>query len=315
MENQTSATYFVLLGFSDDPLVQIFLFVMFLCVYAATLMGNVVIFEAIRTNAHLHSPMYFFLSHLAVLDVCFSSVTVPRALMNLCSSQTISYYGCIAQTFFIFLTGSTEVFLLSVMAYDRYAAICKPLYYAQIMNREFCRGLVGGAWAMGFMHSLVNTLPLLKLMFCSSSVIRHFSCEFPSLVPLSCTDTFTIWVTFYITFTTVGLLSFAVILVSYIHIISTVVKMHSVEAKKRTFSTCSSHLIVVILYYSSGCFRYLGSSVASSVVLNELLSIQYSIATPLLNPIIYSLKTKTVKEAIKNLLGYKPLISHHMSNA
>ncbi|XP_066485846.1 olfactory receptor 8S1-like [Tiliqua scincoides] len=315
MENQTSATYFVLLEFSDDPLVQIFLFVMFLCVYAATLMGNVVIFEAIRTNAHLQSPMYFFLSHLAVLDVCFSSVTVPRALMNLCSSRTISYYGCIAQTYFYFFTGSTEVFLLSAMAYDRYAAICKPLYYAQIMNREFCRGLVGGAWAMGFIYSLANTLPLLKLVFCSWNVIRHFSCEFPSLVPLSCTDTFTIWVTFYITFTTLGLLSFVVILVSYIHIISTVLKMHSVEAKRRTFSTCSSHLIVVIFYYSSACFRYLGSSVASSVVLNELLSIQYSIVTPLLNPIIYSLKTKTVKEAIKNLLGYKPLISHHMSNA
>ncbi|XP_066485847.1 olfactory receptor 8S1-like [Tiliqua scincoides] len=313
MENQTSATYFVLLGFTENPVVQIFLFLIFLCMYAATLMGNMVIMTVIRGNAHLHSPMYFLLSHLSFLDVCISSVTVPRALMSLCSSRTISYYGCIAQTCFLFLTVCSEVFLLSAMAYDRYAAICKPLYYAQIMNREFCRGLVGGAWAIGFMHSLVNTLPLLKLMFCSSNVIRHFSCEFPSLVPLSCTDTFTIWVTFYITFTTVGLLSFSVILVSYIHIISTVLKMHSAEAKRKTFSTCSSHLIVVVLYYSSGLFRYFGSNITSSVIVEELFSIQYSIATPLLNPIIYSLKTRTVKEAIKNLLGYKPLISHHMS--
>ncbi|XP_066485845.1 olfactory receptor 8S1-like [Tiliqua scincoides] len=310
MENQTSATYFVLLGFAENPVVRIFLFLIFLCIYAATLMGNVVILMVIKGDAHLHSPMYFLLSHLSFLDVCFSSVTVPRALMSLCSSRTISYYGCIAQIFFIFLTGITEVFLLSAMAYDRYAAICKPLYYAQIMNREFCRGLVGGSWAMGFTYSLINTSPLLKLVFCRSNIIRHFSCEFPSLVALSCTNTLRIWVTFFIAFTTVGLLSFSVILVSYIYIISTVLKMHSAEAKRKTFSTCISHLIVVVLYYSSGCFRYFGSNLASSVVLDELLSIQYSIATPLLNPIIYSLKTRAVKEAIKNLLGYKPLISH-----
>ncbi|XP_066487435.1 olfactory receptor 5A1-like [Tiliqua scincoides] len=246
MENQTSATYFVLLGFSDNPLVQIFLFLMFLCIYAATLMGNMVILMIIRTNTHLHSPMYFFLSHLSFLDVCFSSVTVPRALMSLCSSRTISYYGCIAQIFFIFLTGITEVFLLSAMAYDRYAAICKPLYYAQIMNREFCRGLVGGAWAMGFIYSLVNMLPLLKLKFCSSNVIRNFSCEFPSLVDLSCTDTFLNRVMFVIAANTGGGFSFLVIVLSYIHAIRTVLKMHSAEAKRKTFSTCSSHLIVVV---------------------------------------------------------------------
>ncbi|XP_066485844.1 olfactory receptor 5A1-like [Tiliqua scincoides] len=312
MENQTSATYFVLLGFSDNPLVQIFLFLMFLCIYAATLMGNMVILMVIRTNTHLHSPMYFFLSHLSFLDVCFSSVTVPRALMSLCSSRTISYYDCIAQTFFIFLTGCTEVFLLSAMAYDRYAAICKPLYYAQIMNREFCRGLVGGSWAMGFIYSLLNTLPLLKLTFCRSNVIRNFSCEFPSLVALSCTDTFLNRVMFFMAANTVGGFSFLVIVLSYIHAIRTVLKMHSAEAKRKTFSTCSSHLIVVVLYYTSSAFRYFSSNIASSVILDELFSIQYSIATPLLNPIIYSLKTREVKEVIKKLLWYKPLMSHAM---
>ncbi|XP_066485839.1 olfactory receptor 5A1-like [Tiliqua scincoides] len=312
MENQTSATYFVLLGFSDNPLVQIFLFLMFLCIYAATLMGNMVILMVIRTNTHLHSPMYFFLSHLSFLDVCFSSVTVPRVLMSLCSSRTISYYDCIAQTFFIFLTGCTEVFLLSAMAYDRYAAICKPLYYAQIMNREFCSGLVGGSWAKGFIYSLANTLPLLKLTFCRSNVIRNFSCEFPSLVALSCTDTFLNRVMFFMAANTVGGFSFLVIVLSYIHTIRTVLKMHSAEAKRKTFSTCSSHLIVVVLYYTSSAFRYFSSSIASSVILDELFSIQYSIATSLLNPIIYSLKTREVKEVIKKLLRHKPLMSHAM---
>ncbi|XP_053120473.1 olfactory receptor 8S1-like [Hemicordylus capensis] len=309
MENQTTVTYFVLLGFSYSPPVQSCLFLVFLFIYVVTLMGNIVIMMVIRGNIHLHSPMYFFLGHLSFLDVCFSSVTVPRVLMNLVTSRTISYSGCMVQTFFIFLTACTEAFLLAAMAYDRYAAICKPLYYGQIMKAAFCRGLVGGAWAVGFIHGLVNTLPVLNLMFCGQNIIRHFSCELPSLLALSCSETFMNRITSFITTSTVAGFTFFIILVSYIHIVSTVLKMQSAEAKRKTFSTCSSHLIVVVLLYSTGCFRYIRPNSASSVIADEFFSVQYSISTPMLNPIIYSLKTREVQEAIKKLMRYTPLVS------
>ncbi|XP_053120484.1 olfactory receptor 5A1-like [Hemicordylus capensis] len=310
MENQTKVKYFVLLGFSYSPPVQSCLFLVFLFIYAVTLMGNILIMMVIRGNSLLQSPMYFFLSHLSFIDFCYSSISVPRILMTLVTSRTISYSGCIAQMFFIFLTGCTEVFLLAAMAYDRYAAICRPLYYAQIMKAAFCRGLVGSAWAIGFIHGLVNTLPVLKLKFCGQNIIRHFSCEIPSLLALSCSETFMNRITSFITNSTVAGSSFFIILVSYIHIVSSVLKMQSAEAKRKTFSTCSSHLIVVILYYGTGSLRYLRPNSASSVIADEFFSVQYSISTPMLNPIIYSLKTREVKEAIKKIIKYTPLISH-----
>ncbi|XP_062992676.1 olfactory receptor 8H3-like [Elgaria multicarinata webbii] len=308
----TTVTFFVLLGFSYNPPVQIFLFLVFFCIYAATLMGNMMIIVVIRGNSHLYSPMYFFLSHLAFLDICFSSVTVPKLLMIFCASQVISYHGCLTQTFFFLLTGSAEAYILAVMAYDRYAAICKPLHYVLIMNRVFCRWLVVGAWTISFVYAMVNILPILKLVFCGSNIINHFSCEFPTVLALSCTETSPNIMAFLITFGAVATSSLLVILVSYIHIISTILKIHSGEAKRKTFSTCSSHIIVVVLYYGSGCFRYMRPNSASSMVVDNLFSIQYSIFTPILNPIIYSLKTREVKEAIKKLMGCKASTSHVM---
>ncbi|XP_060111084.1 olfactory receptor 2D3-like, partial [Heteronotia binoei] len=305
MENQTAVTYFVLLGFSDNLLVQIFLFLMFLFIYTTTLLGNMTVMAVIRKNNNLRSPMYFFLSHLSFLDICFSSATVPKGLINFFSSHTISYNGCIAQIFFIIMTGCTELYILAVMAFDRYVAICKPLHYVQIMNRVFCRWLVGSTWTIGFIQALVNTLPLFKLMFCGQNVIRHFSCEQPSLLALSCTNIYTNRIILSITGNAVGISSFLFISVSYLHIFSTVRKMHSAEAKRRTFSTCTPHLIVLGLYYSSTWLRYMKPESMSSRVLDAILSIQYSICTPMLNPIIYSLKSRDVKEAIKELIGYK----------
>ncbi|XP_054849864.1 olfactory receptor 2D3-like [Eublepharis macularius] len=312
MENQTTVTYFVLLGFSYNPPVQIFLFLTFLFMYATTLLGNTVIMTIIVSNDHLRSPMYFFLSHLSFLDICFSSVTVPKLLLNFCSSQTISYSGCIAQMFLILQTGWTEVYILSAMAFDRYTAICKPLHYVQIMSRMFCRCLVGGAWGIGYIYAMVNALPVLKLTFCGQNVIRHFSCEHPSLLALSCTETFPNVVTFFISGSTIVVSSILVILFSYVHIVSTVLKMQSTEAKKKTFSTCSAHLIVVVLYYATGSFRYLRPNSASSKILDDIFSIQYSITTPMLNPIIYSLRTREIREILKKLMGYKSLMSHVM---
>ncbi|XP_060639093.2 olfactory receptor 5V1-like [Anolis sagrei] len=305
-QNQTSIiTYFVLLRFSDNSAMQAFLFLLFFFVYGITLLGNVTIIIVIQCNNHLNTPMYFFLGHLAFLDICFSSVTVPKLLVILFVSETISYNGCLIQMFCLFLTAGTETFLLAAMAYDRFVAICKPLYYIQIMNREFCRQLVGGAWTIGSGYAMTNTLFVLKLAFCESNIIRNFSCEFPSLLALSCTDTSLNVIILLVTGGVVGISSLFIIILSYIYIISTILKMHSAEAKRKTFSTCSSHLIVVILYYSMGSFRYLRPETVSSIVVDTLFSIQYNITTSMLNPIIYSLKTREVKESIKKLMGYK----------
>ncbi|XP_053120483.1 olfactory receptor 5A1-like [Hemicordylus capensis] len=309
MENQTTVTYFILLGFSYNPPVQMLLFFTFSLIYMATLLGNMMIMIVIRSNRNLHSPMYFFLSHLSFLDICYSSVTVPKLLTNFYGSKRISYNGCIAQVFFIFLTGTTEACILAAMAFDRYTAICKPMHYVQIMNSVFCRLLVGSAWAISNLYSMINTLSLLKLVFCGPSIIVHFSCELPSLLALSCTDTFLNKITFFITGITVAGSSFIVIVASYIQIISTILKMHSAAAKWQTFSTCSSHLIVVVLFYGTAFFRYLSPASTYSAIVDEFFSIQYCISTPMLNPIIYSLKTKEVKEAIKKLIGYKSLMS------
>ncbi|XP_053120479.1 olfactory receptor 5A1-like [Hemicordylus capensis] len=305
MENQTTVTYFVLLGFSYNPPVQMLLFFTFSLIYMATLLGNMMIMIVIRSNRNLHSPMYFFLSHLSFLDICYSSVTVPKLLTNFYGSKLISYSGCIAQIYFIFLTGTTEAFILAAMAFDRYTAICKPMHYVQIMNIVFCRLLVGSAWAISSLYSMINTLSLLKLVFCGPNIIEHFSCELPSLLALSCMETLLNRIRFFLTATTLTGSSFFIILASYIQIISTVLKMHSAAAKWKTFSTCSSHLIVVVLFYGTGIIRHMRPTSTSLGIVDEFFSIQYSISTPLLNPIIYSLKTKEVKEAIKKLIAYK----------
>ncbi|XP_007445408.3 olfactory receptor 1052-like [Python bivittatus] len=308
MENLNSTvTYFILSGFSCNIPVQIFLFLVFSFIYAITLMGNMIIMVVIKNYSHLQNPMYFFLSHLSFLDICYSSVTVPKVLLNFFIGQTISYNNCITQMFFILLTGGAEVFILTAMAYDRYIAIRDPLHYVETMNILFCKQLVGSAWATGLFYAIANTVPILKLAFCGPNIIRHFSCEFPSLLALSCTETITSKIMFYVTGGIVGLFTFSLTLVSYVNIFITILKMNSAEARKKTFSTCSSHLIVVALFYVTGYFRYLRPSSISSVVMDELFSVQYSISTPMLNPIIYSLKTKEVKEAIKHLLNIKQI--------
>ncbi|XP_062992679.1 olfactory receptor 1E5-like [Elgaria multicarinata webbii] len=303
VENQTTTvTSFVFLGFSYDTTIQNFLFFIFFFIYVVTLMGNITIMTVIRGNSNFNSPMYFFLSHLSFIDICFSSITVPKLLDNVYGSQAISYNSCLTQMFFILLTGTTECFILAAMAYDRYAAICKPLHYVQIMNRAFCRWLVGGVWAISFFHAMTNTLPILKLVFCGPNIIQHFSCELPSLLVLSCSETFLNITVFFISACILALFSFFVILLSYVNIVASILKIHSAEARRKTFSTCSSHLIVVVLFYGTGCLRYMRPRSASSIIMDEYFSVQYSISTPMLNPIIYSLKNREVKEAIKKVI-------------
>ncbi|XP_034646051.1 olfactory receptor 5V1-like [Trachemys scripta elegans] len=304
MENQTTVTKFILRKLSSDPQTQIFLFSMFLVIYLITLGGNIVIMVVIRADSHLHTPMYFFLFHLSFVDICYSSVTVPNMLMNfLAEHKTISVNGCIIQMFFILLSIGAEIFILSAMAYDRYAAICDPLRYMERMSKGICVQLVSGAWTIGFFHALLNTVFTSKLHFCGPNQINHFSCELPPLLQRSCTDTLTNQVVLLTSVVVFGSSSFLLTLISYIYIISTILRIRSVEGRRKAFSTCSSHLIVVGLWYLTAFFQYTKPSSVSSVVLDEIFSIQYSILTPMLNPIVYSLKNKEVKIALGKTLG------------
>ncbi|XP_067416419.1 olfactory receptor 5G9-like [Emydura macquarii macquarii] len=303
MGNQTKVTEFILLGLSNDPQMQIFLFLVFLIVYLITLLANMVIILVVRTDPHLHTPMYFFLSHLSFVDICYSSVIVPKKLWNfLAEHKTISVHGCLAQMFFIFLPAVTEVFILSSMAYDRYAAICDLLCYLETMNKGVCALLVSGAWAIDFIDAAVNTVFASKLPFCGN-LISHFSCELPPLLQLSCTDTLTSHMVVFTSVVILGSASFLFTLVSYIHILSAILKICSMEGRRKAFSTCSSHLIVVGMLYLAAFFQYTKPSSVSSVLLDEMFSLQYSILTPMLNPIIYSLKNKEVKTAVGKILG------------
>ncbi|XP_006163530.1 olfactory receptor 1E5-like [Tupaia chinensis] len=301
MNNLTIFTDFLLLGLSADPHIQALLFVLFLGVYLLTLAGNLVMIWVIKQDSHLHTPMYFFLGHLSFLDICFSSVTMPKMLQNFLSQKkSISVWGCITQSFFFLLSGCAEASLLSAMAYDRYAAICHPLLYTAVMNRSLCTALVSAAWVMGFLNSLVNNLFIHQLYFCGSNTIAHFICELPSLFPLSCTDPTANELLLSGSSAFLGLLTLPLIIFSYCRIISAILSMHSSGGQGKAFSTCSSHLTVVLLFYGTALFRYISHT--SGSLWEQVVSIQYSVITSLLNPLIYSLKNQEVKAALQRML-------------
>ncbi|XP_037369175.1 olfactory receptor 8S1-like [Talpa occidentalis] len=296
--NHSVITEFVLIGLSSNPSVEALLFVLFLAIYVLTTLGNLTMLLVIRTDAHLHTPMYFFLSNLSFLDLCLSSVTMPKLLKDLLSEKkTISIEGCLTQVFFVFVTAGTEAFLLSMMAYDRYAAICHPLLYGQMMSNELCVKLVLLSWALASVNSVVIVLLAVNLDFCESQTIHHYTCELPSLFPLSCSD-ISINIDILIVITLLHVLgTFTPIFLSYIRIVSAILSISSTTGRSKAFSTCSSHLIAVVLFFGSGLVRYLMPTSGSS--LDMLSSLQYSVVTPMLNPLIYSLKNVEVKVAVK----------------
>ncbi|XP_015746203.1 olfactory receptor 5V1-like, partial [Python bivittatus] len=254
------------------------------------------------TNPQLHIPMYFFLINLSFLDICYSSVTVPKMLENLLATKkTISLCGCIAQVFFFIFMVGTEIFLLSAMAYDRYAAICNPLRYRTIISHRLCIQMVLAAWISGFLDSLVNTLFLTDLHFCGPSDINHFSCELPLLLQLSCTSTFANEMVILTFSMPLGFAALLLIIASYVHIVGSILKINSAEGRQKAFSTCASHLTVVLLFCGTAFIRYMKPASGYSDTMDKLVSIQYSVLTPMLNPIIYSLKSKDVKIALKKL--------------
>uniref|UniRef100_A0A8C8Z1F6 Olfactory receptor n=1 Tax=Prolemur simus TaxID=1328070 RepID=A0A8C8Z1F6_PROSS len=294
MENDTALSEFVLLGLSTDPYIQTILFVLFLLIYLLTLMGNFLMLLVIRADSHLHTPMYFFLRQLSFLDLCHSSVTAPKMLENLLSeSKTIFVESCFVQAFFVFVTGGTEACLLAVMAYDRYVAISSPLLYGQVMSNQLCVGLVWGSWGLGFVDALINILLAVNLDFCEGQTIPHFSCELSSLFPLSCSDTSANFTLLICSSVLHFFGTFMMIVFSYAQIVSTILSISSTSGRSKAFSTCVSHLTTVILFYGSGFISYLLPTSGSP--LEMIFSLQYSVITPMLNPLIYSLKNKEVK--------------------
>ncbi|XP_015270524.1 PREDICTED: LOW QUALITY PROTEIN: olfactory receptor 1052-like [Gekko japonicus] len=308
MDNQTIVTEFILLGLSSNPELQILLFVVFLLIYLIILFGNTAIIVVIRVDPHIHTPMYVFLSYLAFLDFAFSSVTVPKMLENflLEKKKTISVHGCFTQVFFVVCLSVGEGLLQSVMAYDWYIAICHPLHYTVRMNKQVCSQLICRALVIGFLYALLNTILLTTLKFCGPNVIHHFSCELPQLFKISCSNTFPNHMVVFTLGSFLGMGALLLTLASYVHIISAILKISSTEGKHKAISTCSSHVTVVVLYYGTIFFRYLKPISKDSLDQEMAPSVVYFILTPMLNPIIYSLRNEEVKKGLLNMVSKGP---------
>ncbi|KAM5140342.1 olfactory receptor 5V1-like [Mantella aurantiaca] len=293
---------FILLGFFQLRDHQLFLCLLFLLIYIITVGGNVFIMMAYKLTPNLHTPMYFYLANFSFLEIFYVTSTIPNMLSNLLSNHSIiSLYGCAVQMYCVLLLGGTECCMLTAMAFDRYNAICRPLLYAVIMNRTACVRHILGSWSIGAMNALIHTAMTFSLSFCRSNQINHFFCDVPPLLELSCQDT---RVNEWMIFTVAGCViigSFVITLFSYIQIISTVLKEHSASGRKKTFSTCSSHLIVVTMFYGSGIFMYFRPKSSYGMTHDSLVSLMYTVIAPLLNPFIYTLRNREVKSAITRI--------------
>nr|XP_033780516.1 olfactory receptor 1J4-like [Geotrypetes seraphini] len=298
--NQTLVKEFIILGFSDYPKLQILLFVVFLCIYLVTLMGNLSILTLMCIDSRLHTPMYFFLFNLAILDICLSSCTLPKMLsIFLMNNRAISFQGCMTQLYLFMSFTSVEFFLLTAMAYDRYVAICNPLRYSIIMNKKVCVLLSATSWVTRFSDALPHSVLISYSSFCGHSMIDHLFCDFQTMLHLSCSDTSTsrlLMNTFNLCLASV---SIVLILTSYIHIISSILKQQSVKSRYKAFSTCSSHLMVVSMYSAIALFTFFSPISKSAKSVHQLLDASYCTLIPMLNPIIYSLRNKDIKAALK----------------
>ncbi|KAG8429107.1 hypothetical protein GDO86_017810 [Hymenochirus boettgeri] len=300
MENQTVLYMLFLSGLSDLPSLQLPLFLVFLLVYLMTLTGNLLIVLLICTDSHLQTPMYFFLGTLACLDMGYSSVTIPRMLFDLYTQKRfISIQACITQIYFIMYFALSEISLLAVMSYDRYVAICRPLHYTQIMHWKTCVLLVLGLLMISVVCSLVHVLLLLRLSFCRLTPLQSFFCELPQLLLVSCSDTFINVLLILITAISLGGGIFALTFCPYITILNTIMKMQSKAMRSKAFSTCSSHLTVVFLFYGTALFSYFHPNAKTNSVVDKVASVFYTVLTPLVNPLIYSLRNKILKTSLK----------------
>ncbi|XP_029441677.1 olfactory receptor 5B12-like [Rhinatrema bivittatum] len=304
LENITMVTEFIILGLSDNPKMQIPLFLVFLLIYLITLLGNLVIITVTCTDPRLHTPMYFFLSNLSLTDIGCTCTIIPKLLrIFLSGDKTISYAECIAQFYFFIAFAGTEDLLLAAMAYDRYAAVCNPLRYSLIMNHRVCVLLAAAFWIIGFLPSEMIIASVTRLSFCASNVVNHFFCDLIPLLKLSCTDTAHTQSLVFVLAAMMGVPAFSVTLVSYTYIVSAILRIRSAEGKHKAFSTCSSHLTVVCIYYFSQFFMYMRPTSTYSQEQGKILSMLYTAVTPMLNPIIYSLRNQEVKNALRRVMG------------
>ncbi|XP_006865172.1 PREDICTED: olfactory receptor 4X1-like [Chrysochloris asiatica] len=303
MSAASNVTEVIFLGLSQDRDMQKVISVVFLLMYAATLLGNGLIVVTIVTSKVLTSPMYFFLSYLSFVEICYSSVTVPRIIVaSFIERKVISLKGCITQIFFLHFFGGTEIFLLTVMAYDRYVAICKPLHYVTIMNRRVCGILVGAAWVGGFLHSACQTFLIFQLPFCGSNIIDHYFCDVHPLLKLASSDTFLISLLIIANGGPVSVISFTVLITSYVVILRSLRNKTS-EGRRKALSTCASHVAVVGLFFIPCSFVYMRPCIALPA--DKIVAVFYTVVTPLLNPIIYSFRNAEVKNAMKRLMVRK----------
>uniref|UniRef100_A0A5F8GDP5 Olfactory receptor n=1 Tax=Monodelphis domestica TaxID=13616 RepID=A0A5F8GDP5_MONDO len=302
MENGSEVKEFILVGLTDAHELQVPLFIIFTIIYLITLVGNLGMIALISCDPRLHTPMYFFLSHLSLVDFGYSSAITPKVMSTfLMEDKIISYGGCAAQFFFFVAFSTIESYLLAAMAYDRHAAVCKPLHYTTTMTSSVCAGLTIGSYLCGFLNSSLHTRNAFSFDFCSSNVIHHFFCDFPALVALSCSDTY---ISELIVFFVVGfnaLLTLFIILISYLFIFIAILRMRSLEGRQKAFSTCASHLTAVSIFYGTVIFMYLQPSASHSMDTDKVVSVFYTIVIPMLNPLVYSLRNKDVKSAFIKL--------------
>ncbi|NXG77200.1 OR6B1 protein, partial [Baryphthengus martii] len=302
-QNDTHSHEFILLGFPTIIELQALLFTVFLIVYLLTVLENIVIITLIRSNHQLHKPMYFFLGHLSFLEAWYISVTVPKLLVNfLVKSKSISFVGCMAQLYFFIGLICTECVLLAVMAYDRYVAICNPLHYPVIMNHRVCIQLAMGSWMVGFLISVIKIIFISQLSFCGPNVINHFYCDISPLLNLSCTERLVAEMVDFVFALLILLIPVSVIMISYIYIISTILCIPKAQNTTKAASTCVSHLTVVIIFFSATLFIYAQPRSMHSTDLNKLVSVIYTMVTPMLNPFIYCLRNQEVKDALCKVL-------------
>ncbi|XP_075384163.1 olfactory receptor 1f45-like [Tenrec ecaudatus] len=310
--NQSSVSEFLLLGFSrHSQQQQQLLFVLFLSMYLATVLGNLLIILAISTDSRLHTPMYFFLSNLSFIDICFSSTIVPNMLTNTLSSDIMSFLECLTQLYFLIALADMDNFLLAVMAYDRFAAVCHPLHYTTKMTPQLCVLLVTGSWVVAILNALLHTLLMARLSFCVDNTIPHFFCDMTALLKLACSDTH---LNEMMSLTEGGLIitiPFVCILVSYICITSAVLRVPSTNGKWKAFSTCGSHLAVVSLFYGTIIAVYFNPSSSHSTEKDTAATVLYTVVTPMLNPFIYSLRNKDIKGAVTKMISMNCFYVQH----
>ncbi|XP_004475195.1 olfactory receptor 8H1-like [Dasypus novemcinctus] len=301
--NNTNVSEFILFGLTDSEVIQQFLFMLFLLIYLITLLGNAGMILIIRLDLQLHTPMYFFLSHLSFLDLSYSTIITPKTLENLLTSnKNISFIGCFTQMSFFHFLGVAELYLLSSMAYDRYVAICNPLHYPVVMSTRLCSALITGSYTISFTESLANLLFMISLHFCGSNIIYHFYCDLIPILALSCSDTRDTEMMMMISASLNVMVTLSTICVSYVSILSTILKINSSSGKRKAFSTCASHLLGVTIYYVTTSFTYLKPKKSYSLGKDQVASVFYTMVIPMLNPLIYSLRNKEVKNAFIRIM-------------